>query len=101
MGVRGLSTYIYHNPGNFTDYKLHNTFVIFDAHNFVNFIYFNSGLYTQFNGEYILFVHKIKKFIRSLRQCLIKPIFVFDGCHQVCLFAFCLTYEFFLIKNEI
>ncbi|CAH8607768.1 unnamed protein product [Heterobilharzia americana] len=82
MGVRGLTTYLQSNPGNFVEYELHNTTVIIDAHNFLNFLYFKSGIYTQFNGEYLAFTGVISRFIGSFRRCGVNPIFVFDGCHE-------------------
>ncbi|CAH8871915.1 unnamed protein product [Trichobilharzia szidati] len=82
MGVHGLTTYLQSDPGNFGEYELHNTNVIIDAHNFLNFLYFKSGIYTQFNGEYMGFSGTINRFICSLRRCNVNPIFVFDGCHE-------------------
>ncbi|CAH8560395.1 unnamed protein product [Schistosoma turkestanicum] len=82
MGVRGLTTYLESDPRNFIDYQLHNTTVVIDALNFLNFLYFDSELYTQFNGEYLAFSGVINRFINSLKRCGINPIFVFDGCHE-------------------
>lgn len=83
MGVRGLTTYLQSDPRNFTEYQLHNTTVIIDGLNFLNFLYFDSGLYTQFNGEYLAFSEVIHRFINILKRCRINPIFVLDGCHDV------------------
>ncbi|VDP55026.1 unnamed protein product, partial [Schistosoma mattheei] len=82
MGVRGLTTYLQSDPRNFTEYQLHNTTVIIDGLNFLNFLYFDSGLYTQFNGEYLAFSGVIHRFINTLKRCNINPIFVLDGCHD-------------------
>ncbi|CAH8641168.1 Protein asteroid 1 [Schistosoma haematobium] len=82
MGVRGLTTYLQSDPRNFTEYQLHNTTVIIDGLNFLNFLYFDSGLYTQFNGEYLAFSGVIYRFINTLKRCNINPIFVLDGCHD-------------------
>ncbi|KAK4476217.1 hypothetical protein MN116_000689 [Schistosoma mekongi] len=82
MGVRGLTTYLQSDSQNFIKYELHNTTVIIDALNFLNFIYFESGIHTQFNGEYLAFSGVINRYINSLRRCHINPIFVFDGCHE-------------------
>lgn len=81
MGVKGLTSYVTHDAANFTQFHLHNTWVVIDAMNFIHFIYINSGLSTQFNGEYVDLKLAIVKVLRVFRQCRIRPVFVFDGCH--------------------
>ncbi|VDP85347.1 unnamed protein product [Echinostoma caproni] len=81
MGVRGLSTYISHDPNSFTKYELHNTYLVFDAENYINHCYRNSGLARQFGGEYMDFAVYVRMFLKQLRRCRITPIFIFDGCH--------------------
>ncbi|CAI2738969.1 unnamed protein product [Dicrocoelium dendriticum] len=82
MGVRGLHSYIAQNPGNFTSTRLHNTYLVIDAENLVNTRYRESGLASYYGGELIEFQVSILKFVRLLQRCCIKPIFVFDGCHE-------------------
>ncbi|THD25851.1 hypothetical protein D915_003371 [Fasciola hepatica] len=81
MGVRGLSTYISHDPNSFVKFELHNTYLVFDAENFINHCYRNSGLARHYGGEYMDFTVCVQIFLEQLRQCQITPIFVFDGCH--------------------
>lgn len=81
MGVRGLSTYISQDPNSFTRFELHNTYLVFDAENFINHCYRSSGLARHYGGEYMDFAVCVQIFLKQLRQCKITPIFVFDGCH--------------------
>lgn len=83
MGVKGLTSYVTHDAANFTQFHLHNTWVVIDAMNFIHFIYIDSGLSTQFNGEYVDLQLAIIKVLRVFRQCRIRPVFIFDGCHVV------------------
>lgn len=82
MGIKGLSTYLARNSSNFETFRLHNTLVVIDAHNFLNYIYFTHGIYTQFGGEYLHFENLTRRILRNLQRCAIEPIFVFDGCHE-------------------
>ncbi|VDP84251.1 unnamed protein product [Echinostoma caproni] len=81
MGVRGLSAYISQDPNSFVKYELHNTYLVFDAENYVYHCYRNSGLARQFGGEYMDFAVYVRMFLKQLRRCRITPIFIFDGCH--------------------
>lgn len=101
MGVRGLTTYLQSDPRNFIEYQLHNTTVIIDGLNFLNFLYFDSGLYTQFNGEYLAFSGVIHRFINILKRCNINPIFVLDGCHDVSSSFFISMNGFFFLCKSI
>ncbi|KAG5443394.1 hypothetical protein CSKR_113667 [Clonorchis sinensis] len=82
MGIRGLSSYLSRDPDNYEAFQLHGSRVIIDANNFLNYIYLTSGLYTQFGGEYLSFEVCITRIINAFRRCAVKPIFVFDGCHD-------------------
>ncbi|KAF5402610.1 O-sialoglycoprotein endopeptidase [Paragonimus heterotremus] len=82
MGVRGLSTYISRDSGNWKPYKLHNTYLVIDAANYVNTCYRQSNLARHYGGEYMDYLVCVRKFVTQLRKCRIRPIFVFDGCNS-------------------
>ncbi|KAL7057874.1 hypothetical protein AAHC03_016495 [Spirometra sp. Aus1] len=82
MGVRGLSSYVRNDPRNFSPLILHDTYIVVDGFNLINYLYINSPLYTQFNGEYLAFDVIVENFITNLRKCRVEPIFVFDGVHN-------------------
>ncbi|GAA57647.1 O-sialoglycoprotein endopeptidase [Clonorchis sinensis] len=82
MGVRGLFTYLTQQPDNFTQYDLHNTYLVFDAENYIANSYRQWGLAQQYGGEYLSFTVLIRAAINELQKCRITPIFVFDGCHE-------------------
>ncbi|KAF5402611.1 hypothetical protein PHET_03956 [Paragonimus heterotremus] len=82
MGVRGLYTYISGDPGNFKPYRLHNTYLVIDAENYINVCYRRSNLSRHYGGEYMDFVVCVRIFLKQLRKCRIMPIFIFDGCHN-------------------
>ncbi|KAF7256256.1 hypothetical protein EG68_06710 [Paragonimus skrjabini miyazakii] len=82
MGVRGLSSYLEQNPGNFSPFKLHNTQVVVDAQNFLHYVHTTSGIHAQFGGEYLALEVHVAKIISVFKQCEVRPIFVFDGCHD-------------------
>ncbi|TGZ56993.1 hypothetical protein CRM22_010044 [Opisthorchis felineus] len=83
MGVRGLFTYVTQQPDNFTHYDLHNTYLVFDAENYIANSYRQWGLARQYGGEYLSFTVLIRTAINELQKCRITPIFVFDGCHEI------------------
>ncbi|KAF6774065.1 hypothetical protein AHF37_06241 [Paragonimus kellicotti] len=82
MGVRGLSSYLEQNPGNFSPFKLHNTQVVVDAQNFLHYVHTTSGIYAQFGGEYLALEAHVAKIINVFKKCEVRPIFIFDGCHD-------------------
>ncbi|KER20959.1 hypothetical protein T265_10617 [Opisthorchis viverrini] len=82
MGVRGLFTYLTQQPDNFTQCDLHNTYLVFDAENYIATSYRQSGLARHYGGEYLSFIVLIRAAITELQKCRITPIFVFDGCHE-------------------
>ncbi len=89
MGVKGLFSYLKENHSeNFIAHELHNGPVIFDGNNIVYLLYIKSKLSRQFGGEYLAFELYIEKFINEIKQCGIKPIFVFDGIHNVSRLSF-------------
>uniref|UniRef100_A0A5K3FBN7 XPG_I_2 domain-containing protein n=1 Tax=Mesocestoides corti TaxID=53468 RepID=A0A5K3FBN7_MESCO len=83
MGVVGLSSHIRRDFSSFRTTRLHNSFIVFDGFNMINHLYINSGILTQYNGEYMAFDVATEGFILKLRQCNLEPIFVFDGIHEV------------------
>lgn len=84
MGVPGLFTYINNDENNFESFQLHNTCVVFDANNVLHFIHDScSSLTIPFNGEYLAFDAAVEELIETFKKCQIKPIFVFDGVHEV------------------
>ncbi|CAI2736962.1 unnamed protein product [Dicrocoelium dendriticum] len=62
--------------------RLHNTTLVIDAENFVNHRYRTSGLLTYYGGEQMDFLVSMRIFLRQLQKCRIRPIFIFDGCHE-------------------
>ncbi|VDN31434.1 unnamed protein product [Dibothriocephalus latus] len=82
MGVRGLSSYVRNDPRNFSPLILHDTYIVVDGFNLINYLYLHSSLYTQYNGEYLAFDTIVEDFITNLRKCRVEPIFVFDGVHN-------------------
>ena len=84
MGVRGLLSYITSTEYNFREIKLQTSFIILDGYNFINSLYHDSTLLTQYNGEYLEFDNAIEEFLQNLKKCNLDPIFVFDGVHEVC-----------------
>ncbi|CAL8101961.1 unnamed protein product [Calicophoron daubneyi] len=82
MGVRGLSSYISGNAGNFKEYELHNSLLVIDAENYINYCYRSSPLLRHYGGEYMDFTVYVRIFLKLLGKCRITPIFVFDGCHD-------------------
>ncbi|VDP71780.1 unnamed protein product [Echinostoma caproni] len=81
MGVKGLTSYVNQNSANFADFQLHNTWVVIDAMNFIHYVYIDKGLDTQFNGENFDLQIAIIKVLRVFQRCLVRPVFLFDGCH--------------------
>lgn len=83
MGVRGLWSHIRNNGYNFREIKLQNSYIVFDGYNIVNKLYLDSPIFTQYNGEYLVYDIVIQIFLDNLRKCNLEPIFVFDGIHEV------------------
>ncbi len=103
MGVTGLYSYIKENHSdNFIAYELHNSPVVFDGNNVAYALYRHSKLSKQFDGENLAFEIYIEKFINEMKQCEIKPIFVFDGLHEVShlSFLYILCNKLFAVVNH-
>lgn len=80
MGISGLLTYVKSDPNNIVEFKLHDTYIVIDAGNFVCRCYKESKLPYHYGGEYVSFRKYLDFFMVQFQRCHIQPIFIFDGC---------------------
>ncbi len=98
MGVKGLGGFLKRHSGkNFEFVRLRDTFVVIDGNNFVYNLYESRHLKKQFTGEYLEFEEVVTELIDQLDECAIRPIFVFDGLHEVS----CNYFTHLNIKNRL
>jgi len=80
MGIRGLTKFLEINQDCFKRCQLYDTSIVFDGNNLIYCLYFASKIDWTLGGEYTSLKTKIVDLINSLRDCGVRPYFIFDGC---------------------
>jgi hypothetical protein len=88
MGVKGLQSFLKNNEGYLaTKHNLSNTNLVIDANNLLCLLYTRSSTDRNseqhrndiYGGDLVFYAEMVREFFKSLEQCKITPILVFDG----------------------